>query len=100
LKESDIAAKLLGRINGVTLVPLQENKFCCGAAGDYMIMHKKMATTLRAAKLSEISQLKLDLLVTTNVGCALHLRKGLHTENQAVTVVHPISVIAELLTKQ
>jgi len=98
LKESDIGYQLLKRIPELIILPLTENKFCCGAAGDYMMTHKTMANTLRAPKLKELSQLKPDLLLTTNIGCALHLRKGLYRNKQAIPVMHPVSFIAELLT--
>ncbi|MFV2061456.1 MAG: (Fe-S)-binding protein, partial [Gammaproteobacteria bacterium] len=98
LKESDIAYKLLTKIFGVQIQPLQQNKFCCGAAGDYMMTHKMMADQLRAPKIQEIAELKPDLVLTTNIGCAMHLRKGLHKNNQSVTVMHPVSLIAQLLT--
>jgi len=97
LKESDIAYHLLKRISGLQVIALQENKFCCGAAGDYMLTHKTMANKLRTAKLDEIAQLKPDLLLTTNIGCAMHLRKGLHANNQTAPVLHPVSLIADLL---
>jgi len=99
LKESDIGSKLMSRISGITILPLTENKLCCGAAGDYMMTHKKMANTLRAPKLHEITQLAPDIVLTTNVGCALHLRKGLSKNNQAIPVMHPVSLIAELIKK-
>ncbi len=99
LKQSDIGYQLLQRIPGVSILPLEQNKFCCGAAGDYMFIHKKMANQLRAPKINEIKQLNPDLIVTTNIGCALHLRKGLAQDKQTIPLMHPVSFIAESLTK-
>lgn len=97
LKESDSCAKLISQFSNINILTLKENKFCCGAAGDYMYSHKTMANTLRAAKLKEINQLTPDRLLTTNIGCALHLRKGLGQQKQLVPVMHPVSFIAELI---
>jgi glycolate oxidase iron-sulfur subunit len=97
LKQSEIGFQLLSRINNIKLLRLEENKFCCGAAGDYMMTHKAMANKLRSAKLKELSSLKPDLLLTTNIGCAMHLRKGLFSDKQSIAVKHPVSLIAELL---
>ncbi len=99
LKQSDIGYQLLKRIPDLSILALKQNKFCCGAAGDYMFIHKKMAHQLRAPKIKEIKQLNPDLIVTTNIGCALHLRKGLAQDKLAIPLMHPVSFIAELLIK-
>ncbi len=97
LQESDSAAKLFSHIKNIKIITLNDNKFCCGAAGDYMFTHQTAANNLRAPKLKEIKQLKPDRVLTTNIGCALHLRKGLHHNKQSVPVMHPISLLAELI---
>ncbi len=99
LRESDSGYLLLQRIPGITIKPLQENKFCCGAAGDYMMTHKTMANKLRLPKINELQQLNPNLLLTTNIGCALHLRKGLFSAKLTIPVKHPVSLIADLMKK-
>ncbi len=76
------------------VIPLPENQICCGAGGVHMLTHPEIANPLRNAKLAHFEQSKADLLVSTNIGCALHLNTG-PARNK---VVHPVVLLAELLT--
>ena len=78
------AYALLEKIPGITAIPLPENQFCCGAGGVHMLTHPEVADPLRNAKLAHFEQTQADWLVSTNIGCALHLNTGL-TRNKVVT---------------
>jgi glycolate oxidase iron-sulfur subunit len=84
---------LLEKIPGITVIPLPENQICCGAGGVHMLTHPEIAEPLRDTKLAHFEQSQADLLVSTNIGCALHLNTG-PTRNK---VVHPVVLLAELL---
>jgi len=87
------AYALLEKIPGITAIPLPENQFCCGAGGVHMLTHPEVAEPLRNAKLAHFEQSQADLLVSTNIGCALHMNTGLARNK----VVHPVVLLAELL---
>jgi glycolate oxidase iron-sulfur subunit len=87
------AYALLEKIPGITVIPLPENQFCCGAGGVHMLTHPEVAEPLRNAKLAHFEQTQAEWLVSTNIGCALHLNTGL-TRNK---VVHPVVLLADLL---
>ncbi len=89
--------RLLGRIPGLELWPLPGNDLCCGAAGVYFLTHPKMARNLRAPKLSSLVRSPADVVVTTNIGCALHLGQGLRAAHLDIEVVHPVTLIAKQL---
>lgn len=89
--------KVLGRIPALKLTPLPDNATCCGAAGRYMLDHPLKAETIRAAKISAVAKLNPDLLLSNNVGCALHIASGLRENGQTVTVMHPITLLARQL---
>jgi glycolate oxidase iron-sulfur subunit len=86
--------QLLEKIPEITVVPLAENQLCCGAGGVHMLTHPEIAEPLRNAKLAHFEQSKADLLVSTNIGCALHLKAGPAVNK----VVHPAVLLAELLS--
>jgi len=87
------AYALLEKIPGITAIPLPENQFCCGAGGVHMLTHPEVAEPLRNAKLAHFEQTQADFLVSTNIGCALHLDTGLARNK----VIHPVILLAELL---
>lgn len=96
LRQQNNPYRLLEKIPGIDLYSLPSNNQCCGAAGSYMLTHPEMANRLREDKLADLLDQNVDLLVTSNVGCALHLRAGLKARHQEIEVLHPI----ELLNRQ
>lgn len=97
LRQADKPYALLRKIPGIELVSLPEKSRCCGAAGSYMLTHPKMADRLRDAKIEGIETLNVRTLVSSNIGCALHLAAGLRAHNQAIEVIHPITLLARQL---
>lgn len=84
---------LLEKIPEITVISLPENQICCGAGGVHMLTHPEIAEPLRNIKLAHFEQTKADFLVSTNIGCALHLTTGLPRNK----VIHPVVLLAELL---
>jgi len=87
----------LKRIPGIDLKPLPENNVCCGAGGAYMLTHPEMSNEIRAKKLEKIKESEAQVVVTSNIGCALHLASGLYQENQEVAIAHPVELLAQQL---
>jgi glycolate dehydrogenase iron-sulfur subunit len=85
---------LLAMIPGITLVPLPESTWCCGAAGVYAITQPQQADLLLARKLSHIAETGATIVATANPGCQLQIAKGLSAAGSPVRVVHPISLLA------
>jgi len=94
LKAAAWPRRLLEHIPGLELLDLPDNARCCGAAGSYMLTQPDMADQLREDKLAHLRNLRPDILVTSNIGCALHLRAGLEAEGMEIEVLHPVSLVA------
>ncbi|HEY6984790.1 MAG TPA: (Fe-S)-binding protein [Rhodanobacteraceae bacterium] len=88
---------LLARIPGLTVLPLPEQPRCCGAAGAYFIEHPTIADRLRAEKLDQAAAQEPDMLLTTNIGCRIHLGNGLRDRALAIPVRHPLALLAQQL---
>lgn len=86
--------RLLARIPLLEVEPLPGNDRCCGAAGTYLLQQPDMADALLRDKLAPLSDLKPDVIVTTNPGCALHLAAGIREAGLTVEVCHPVELIA------
>ncbi len=97
LHQQHHAYALLKRVPGIELLPLPGNMRCCGAAGSYMLTHAAMADELLADKLDAITTTQADILVTSNVGCALHMMRGVRGMGSALEIVHPIVLLARQL---
>lgn len=97
LKSPDAARRLLGRLPGAEPVALPDGDFCCGAAGRYMLDYPGTADALRERQLAGLERTGARYLVTTNVGCALHLAAGARERGLEVEVLHPVELLARQL---
>jgi glycolate oxidase iron-sulfur subunit len=88
---------LLARIPGLTVLIVPEQPRCCGAAGNYFIEHPAIADRLRDEKLEQIDAETPDLVLTTNIGCRIHLANGLRRRADAPSVLHPLALLAQQL---
>jgi len=95
LKEQKALNALLSSIPGLNLTELNPNGNCCGAAGDYMLSHAADAKKLRQPILDNAAQQPLDAVISSNVGCAMHIAEGL--DNPSIPVIHPIILLAQQL---
>lgn len=100
LRRPDAPEQLLSRIPGLELEPLVGNDQCCGAAGSYMLTRPANAAALRQPKLDAVVKQQPQLLLSNNIGCALHLAAGLKEQGIEVEVMHPVVVLAQSLEKQ
>ena len=60
-------------VNKYVLREFKENHLCCGSAGTYSLLQPDMSGRLLQRKLSALSIDDPEQIVTTNIGCQLHL---------------------------
>ncbi len=97
MKTDKSVLKLLMQIPDVNISQLPDMVQCCGAAGTYSLTHDKMAETLLNELLNTALEKPTDYLVSSNIGCALHIAAGLRERGENVAVVHPIVLLARQL---
>ena len=97
LRTDKSVAQLLKQIPNANISPLLETVQCCGAAGSYGLRHEKMAQTLLNELLESALEKPTDYLVSSNIGCALHIAAGLRERGDNIEVVHPIVLLARQL---
>lgn len=90
-------AGLLSNISELNVQSFSTDQMCCGAAGTHMLTHKETANTLRNQTLEPLKRHATDYLLTSNIGCAMHLRAGLKSAGLNSKVLHPVSLLAQQL---
>lgn len=86
--------EILERIPGIRMQPLPDNRLCCGAGGTYRLTHPGISERIRAEKLGHLENTDKAILVSANIGCALHLETGIREAGLDVEVMHPVSLLA------
>ena len=88
-----VTENLLERL-GFELVPVANGHLCCGSAGTYSIFHPEMSEKLRDDKVRALTAHQPDLIVTSNIGCQLHIGAG-----SGRPVLHWIELLARLVER-
>lgn len=97
MREEQGALKLLQQITDIKIRPLPAAIQCCGSAGSYMLDHPQMSQALLNDLLNVALEDRPEYLVSSNIGCALHISAGLREREVALEVLHPITLIARQL---
>lgn len=95
LQQSEATLQVLKKIPDIDLHTFSSKVQCCGAAGLNMLQHPTMANRLIDDILREIQQLKPNILVTANIGCALHIAAASAKKGYKIRVIHPVTLLAE-----
>lgn len=85
--------ELLRHIPAVDVIALPTQAHCCGAAGSYMLRQPPMADTLGGEVLDQVGECGASILVSSNIGCALHLQARARNRRMDITIVHPVSLL-------
>lgn len=97
LKTEKAGFELLRLIPDLKVKAIPASMGCCGAAGSYMLTEPEKADALADAYAAYIEQQKAQVLITSNVGCAMHLRAALARRGVRIAVLHPIELLAQQL---
>src|SRR5690349_6710643 len=86
---------LLARVPELEIVQLPPR--CCGAAGSHLLEFPERAAALRVPTLEAIDTLAPQALLSSNIGCRLHLAAGLAERGKTVPTLHPLVLLAQQL---
>ena len=87
--------RLLRSLPGVELVTLPNSDWCCGSAGVYNLTHPDMADAQLAGKLDAVASVTPEVVVASNPGCLLHMRRGARERGMQPRFVHLVELLGE-----
>ncbi|HMC57152.1 MAG TPA: heterodisulfide reductase-related iron-sulfur binding cluster [Gemmatimonadaceae bacterium] len=85
--------KVLAAIPGLTLVPLTDAEYCCGAAGIYNLLEPATSDAVLEPKLANIAATGASLVATGNPGCLMQIGAGLRRAGSDARTVHPVDLL-------
>jgi glycolate oxidase iron-sulfur subunit len=87
--------QLLSRIPELEVVSLPRSDRCCGAAGVYGLLRRKLSHGLLRRKLSEADEAGVQIVATGNPGCLMQIGAGALVSRRPLRVVHPLELLDE-----
>lgn len=98
LKKPGITQRLIERIPSTEIATLGKTFPCCGAGGATMLLHPQMTDKLASDTVDALLACEPDVIVSANIGCAMHLRAELVRRGSLIAVRHPVEMLAQYLT--
>lgn len=93
LRIQDEPRRLLRSVKGVELVEMNMNDVCCGFGGTFSIKMPEVSVSILDEKVKNIVGSGADTVVSTDMGCLMHIGGAISRRKIPVKVMH----IAELL---
>jgi glycolate oxidase iron-sulfur subunit len=87
--------QLLSRIPELQVVSLPRSDRCCGAAGVYGLLRRKLSHGLLRRKLGEVDEAGVEIVATGNPGCLMQIGAGALVGRRPLRVVHPLELLDE-----
>ncbi|WP_339279315.1 (Fe-S)-binding protein [Paenibacillus sp. FSL W8-1187] len=97
MKGSSEPRQLIRQTGGVEFVEMRESDRCCGSAGIYNVLQPEMAGQLLEHKMEHAGATGASYLLTSNPGCLLQMKLGVHKHGDPATmkVMHVVDFLHE-----
>ncbi|UCC82676.1 MAG: 4Fe-4S dicluster domain-containing protein [Gemmatimonadota bacterium] len=89
--------ELLAQVPDLEVVKLPRSERCCGAAGLYGLLRRRLSEDILLRKLGEVLETDVDVVATGNPGCLMQIGAGALVHHIPVQAIHPIELLAGLL---
>jgi glycolate oxidase iron-sulfur subunit len=86
-KVTEAPKRLLAGAGFIVRTPIEAH-LCCGSAGTYNLLQPEIAGQLRDRKVANIARLKVDVIATGNIGCAMQIGQAAD-----IPVVHTVELL-------
>jgi glycolate oxidase iron-sulfur subunit len=89
--------ELLRKVPSLDIAVVPRPPHCCGAAGSHMLEFPERAARLRDGVLGQIATLAPQQVLSSNIGCRLHLAAGMDAHGEHWPHMHPLTLLAQQL---
>ena len=93
-------ADLLDAMPGVERLELPLAQGCCGAGGLNILTQQELGHRLMEPTVEWLIETKPAMLVSTNIGCSLHIARSARKAGMNLEVLHPVTLLARQLKRQ
>jgi L-lactate dehydrogenase complex protein LldE len=94
LHVGDRPFRLLGKVRGLELVPLDNLDRCCGFGGTFSIKNAEVSTAMLTTKLVDVLFTRAEYCTALDNSCLMHLGGALHRQSASMRTVHLAQILA------
>lgn len=96
----DAAARLLGSIRGVELVPFGEAEQCCGFGGTFSVAFPHISAGMGTLKLEHFRAAQPEQIISVDMSCLMHLAGLAEKAGTPIVARHAVQVLRDALRAQ
>jgi L-lactate dehydrogenase complex protein LldE len=86
--------RLLSKVKGLELVPLERFDECCGFGGSFSVRFPEISGAMVNDKAGFIEKSGADVLVSTDAGCLMNIAGCMHRRGSRARIMHLAEVLA------
>src|SRR6266702_4471990 len=92
--------RLLSKVRGLELVPLDNLDRCCGFGGTFSIKNAEVSSAMLSAKLHDVLSTRAEYCTALDNSCLMHLGGAMHREFAGVKTIHMAQILASTEASQ
>jgi len=93
-KIGDRPARLLAKVKGLTLLPLEGADQCCGFGGTFSVKNDMLSAVMVADKVSDVERTNAEYLVNVDNACLMNIGGRMHREKSRIKTIHLAEILA------
>jgi L-lactate dehydrogenase complex protein LldE len=86
--------KLLGSVDGLSLVELDDSDVCCGFGGTFAVKYADISAAIVGEKAKHVAASGADTLLAGDLGCLMNMAGKLSRDGRPIAVRHVAEVLA------
>lgn len=85
--------KLLSHVQGLELLPIQNQVTCCGFGGTFSVKMSEISGEMVIEKVRHIAQVQPDFLIGADISCLINIGGRISREGKPIKVMHIVDVL-------
>ena len=94
----DRPMRLLTKVRGIELVPIDNLDRCCGFGGTFSIKNAEVSSAMLSAKLRDVLTTRAEYCTALDNSCLMHIGGALHRDYAATRTIHFAEILASTET--
>jgi len=90
----DRPLRLLNKVRGLELIPLENADRCCGFGGTFSIKNAEVSSAMLATKLQDVIATRAEYCTALDNSCLMHLGGAMHRQYAAMRTIHLAQILA------